>query len=161
MKRRSRDFQSAILADFVHLESRGELWPRGRLPFCIPPSARSLLRGSAGARRQLALLLRLHRPVGYVSSRNLVRRVRRKDFSGPSEMQSFGLGSRAPRLASPGVTRTGSGNSTNRDEIMYQNKVNHIGFLGGDAEIRNTNNRSFTTLSLATKSSFKDKKSGQ
>ena len=34
-------------------------------------------------------------------------------------------------------------------------------FLGGDAEVRNANNRSFTTLSLATKSSYKDKKSGQ
>ena len=44
---------------------------------------------------------------------------------------------------------------------MYQNKVNLIGFLGGDAEVRNANNHSFTTLSLATKSSYKDKKSGQ
>ncbi len=42
-----------------------ELWSRRRLPFGIPPSARSLLRGITGARRQLALLLRLHRPVGY------------------------------------------------------------------------------------------------
>ena len=41
---------------------------------------------------------------------------------------------------------------------MYQNKVNLIGFLGGDGEVRNANNRSFTTLSLAT---YKDKKSGQ
>jgi single-strand DNA-binding protein len=38
---------------------------------------------------------------------------------------------------------------------MYQNKVNLIGFLGSDAEVRTTNNRSFTTLSLATKSSYK------
>jgi Single-strand binding protein family len=44
---------------------------------------------------------------------------------------------------------------------MYQNKVSLIGFLGGDAEVRNANNRGFTTLSLATKSSYKDKKSGQ
>ena len=44
---------------------------------------------------------------------------------------------------------------------MYQNKVNLIGFLGSDAEVRSANNRSFTTLSLATKSSYKDKKSGQ
>jgi single-strand DNA-binding protein len=44
---------------------------------------------------------------------------------------------------------------------MYQNKVNLIGFLGGDAEVRPANNRSFTTLSLATKSSYKDKKSGR
>jgi len=38
---------------------------------------------------------------------------------------------------------------------MYQNKVNLIGFLGNDAEIRTSNNRSITTLSLATKSSYK------
>ena len=44
---------------------------------------------------------------------------------------------------------------------MYQNKVSLIGFLGGDAEVRNANDRSFTTLSLATKSSYKEKKSGQ
>jgi single-strand DNA-binding protein len=41
------------------------------------------------------------------------------------------------------------------------NKVNLIGFLGSDAEVRTANNRSFTTLSLATMSSYKDKKSGQ
>ena len=41
------------------------------------------------------------------------------------------------------------------------NKVTLIGFLGNDAEVRANNNRSFTTLSLATKSSYKDKKSGE
>ena len=44
---------------------------------------------------------------------------------------------------------------------MYQNKVNLIGFLGGDAKVLTANNRSFTTLSLATKSSYKDKMSGE
>ena len=38
---------------------------------------------------------------------------------------------------------------------MYQNKVTLIGFLGSNAELRTNNNRSFTTLSLATKSSYK------
>ena len=38
---------------------------------------------------------------------------------------------------------------------MYQNKVNLIGFLGSDAEVRTNNDRSFTTLSVATKSSYK------
>jgi single-strand DNA-binding protein len=42
---------------------------------------------------------------------------------------------------------------------MYQNKVTLIGFLGNDAEVRSNDNRSFTTLSLATKSSYK--KDGQ
>ena len=44
---------------------------------------------------------------------------------------------------------------------MYLNRLTVIGFLGGGAEVRNANNRSFTTLSLATKSSYKDKKSGE
>ena len=38
---------------------------------------------------------------------------------------------------------------------MYQNKATLIGFLGSDAEVRSNDNRSFTTLSLATKSSYK------
>jgi single-strand DNA-binding protein len=38
---------------------------------------------------------------------------------------------------------------------MYQNKVTLIGFLGSNAEARTTTNGSFTTLSLATKSSYK------
>ncbi|MDE1155673.1 MAG: single-stranded DNA-binding protein [Acidobacteriaceae bacterium] len=38
---------------------------------------------------------------------------------------------------------------------MYTNKVTLIGFLGTDAEVRSNDNRSFTTLSLATKSSYK------
>ena len=44
---------------------------------------------------------------------------------------------------------------------MYQNKVTLIGFLGSDAEVRTANNRSFTTFSLATRSSYKDKNSNQ
>ena len=39
---------------------------------------------------------------------------------------------------------------------MYQNKVTLIGFLGNNAEAHTTNERSFTTLSLATKSSYKN-----
>ena len=45
---------------------------------------------------------------------------------------------------------------------MYQNKVTLIGFLGSNAEARsNSADFSVTTLSLATKSSYKDKKSGE
>ena len=44
---------------------------------------------------------------------------------------------------------------------MYQNKVTLIGFLGNNAEVHTANERSFTTFSLATKSSYKDKKSGE
>src|SRR6266550_3013713 len=68
-------------------------------------------------------------------------------------MQSFGTWEPGPlRLI---VTRASSGNSTNGDTTMYQNKVTLIGFLGSDAEVRTNNDRSFTTLSLATKSSYK------
>ena len=38
---------------------------------------------------------------------------------------------------------------------MYQNKVTLIGFLGSNPEVRTNSDRSFTTLSLATKSSYK------
>ena len=45
---------------------------------------------------------------------------------------------------------------------MYQNKAILIGFLGNDAEVRTgKNNQKFTTFSLATKTSYKDKESGE
>ena len=47
------------------------------------------------------------------------------------------------------------GKFTNGDTVMYQNKVTLIGFLGGNAEVHTNNVRSFTSLSLATKSSYK------
>lgn len=70
-----------------------EVWSRKRLPFGIPLSARSRLQGLAGARRQLALLLRLppqqansgpvggpglHRPTGYGFRSKSVCKVQRK-----------------------------------------------------------------------------------
>jgi len=47
------------------------------------------------------------------------------------------------------------------DFTMYQNRITLIGFLGQDATTHTANNASFTVLSLATKSSYKDKKSGE
>ncbi len=44
---------------------------------------------------------------------------------------------------------------------MYQNRISLIGFLGQDATTRAVNNASFTVLSLATKSSYKNKKNGE
>jgi len=44
---------------------------------------------------------------------------------------------------------------------MYLNRIALIGFLGSDAEIHTANNSTFTLLSLATKSSYKDKKTGE
>jgi single-strand DNA-binding protein len=44
---------------------------------------------------------------------------------------------------------------------MYRNSVSLIGFAGKDAETRTTKNqKSYTVLSLATQSSYKDKKTG-
>jgi single-strand DNA-binding protein len=66
------------------------------------------------------------------------------------------LGSRGHSLATRRVTRAAYG-KFNETEIttMYSNKVTLIGFLGNDAEVRTNNDRSLTTLSLATKSSYK------
>ena len=45
---------------------------------------------------------------------------------------------------------------------MYLNRATLMGFLGGDAEVRTgKNDQKFTTFSLATKTSYKDKKSGE
>ena len=44
---------------------------------------------------------------------------------------------------------------------MYLNRITLIGFLGSNAEVRTVNNSTFTLLSLATKSSYKDKKTGE
>jgi single-strand DNA-binding protein len=47
------------------------------------------------------------------------------------------------------------------DFTMYQNRITLIGFLGKDATTHTANNASFAVLSLATKSSYKDKKTGE
>jgi len=45
---------------------------------------------------------------------------------------------------------------------MYRNSVSLIGFAGKDAEARSTKNqKQYTVLSLATQSSYKDKKTGE
>ena len=45
---------------------------------------------------------------------------------------------------------------------MYSNRVMITGFLGNDAESRNTrNNTSFTTFSVATKRSWKNRETGE
>ena len=44
---------------------------------------------------------------------------------------------------------------------MYQNRISLIGFLGQNATTYTANNASFTVLSLATKTSYKDKKTGE
>jgi single-strand DNA-binding protein len=102
---------------------------------------------------------------GLGSSRNKFanrrHRTPRKPLPGPAEKADLRhLGAGPTRQASPGVTRAGYGKFNETEiTIMYQNKVTLIGFLGNDAEVRTNDNRSFITLSLATKSSYK--KDGQ
>src|SRR5208337_1978951 len=130
------------------------------LPLCIPSFARSQLRGLSCARRHSVFCFALRAPSG---SRFLPKQVweprqktPRKLLSGPSQKADLRhLGAGPTRQASPSVTRATTGNSTNGDTIMYQNKVTLIGFVGSNPEVRTNDNRSLTTLSLATKSSYK------
>jgi single-strand DNA-binding protein len=71
----------------------------------------------------------------------------------PPQMQSFGTWEHGPlALWCPDQDREIQQTET----IMYQNKVTLIGFLGSNPEARtNSADFSVTTLSLATKSSFK------
>ena len=44
---------------------------------------------------------------------------------------------------------------------MYLNRITLIGFLGSDAQVRTAGNAAFAQLSLATKNSYKNKKTGE
>ncbi len=48
-----------------------------------------------------------------------------------------------------------------RPQFHIKNRISLIGFLGQNATTYTANNASFTVLSLATKSSYKDKKTGE
>ncbi len=83
-------------------------------------------------------------------------RVTVSSFAGPSANAELGTWEPGPlaRFARCDPSRIREINET-EITTMYQNKVTLIGFLGNDAEVRTNDNRSFTTLSLATKSSYK------
>ena len=110
------------------------------------------------ARRRSASLAAPLRGLGSSPNKFVNRgKERRTNFSrAPPRKHSLALGSRAHSLA------VAKGDPSRIREIheteittMYSNKVTLIGFLGNDAEVRTNDNRSFTTLSLATKSSYK------
>jgi single-strand DNA-binding protein len=131
------------------------------LPSRIPSSTRVHASGPnrrPAARRRSASTPSPLRGLG--SSRNKFEcrgKERRSNFfRAPPRKHSLALGSRAHSLASRRVTRAAYG-KFNETEIttMYSNKVTLIGFLGNDAEVHTNNDRSLTTLSLATKSSYK------
>ncbi len=83
-------------------------------------------------------------------------RVTVSSFAGPSANAELGTWEPGP-LAGFAMCDPSRIREINETEItiMYQNKVTLIGFLGNDAEVRTNDNRSFTTMSLATKSSYK------
>src|SRR5712692_8621479 len=88
-----------------------------------PAFVRAPLRGFSCALRQLALLLRLRRPAGYGFPQNLVRKERRKDFSGASANAELRhLGAWPTRLVVP---RSRSGNSTNGDNHVPEQSNPH------------------------------------
>ena len=118
-------------------------------PGSLPHLSGHALRGYSGARRHGALLLRLRRPPGYGFR------------SGPSvnaELGTWepGLSLRLRQWVTRPIREFNVGDFT-----MYQNRITLIGFLGKDATAVTTNNANFTALSLATKSSYKDKTTGK
>jgi single-strand DNA-binding protein len=84
----------------------------------------------------------------------------RKDFPNLPKKRRLALGAGHTRVASrKGVPRAIRAN-TNRRETMalYENEITLKGFLGKDAEnIATKQQKTFTVLSLATKSGYKDK----
>jgi len=113
----------------------------------IPTLSGHTLRANSGARRHVAALLS-----------GLLSQI---EF-GPL-LQNARLGTWEPGSSlglRQGVTRP-IREFEQRRLTMYQNRITLIGFLGNDAISRTANNASFTVLSLATKSSYKDKKTGE
>jgi hypothetical protein len=72
----------AAVAGFAGTQMKALLWSVSAVMY--PAFVRAPLRAFSCALRQLALLLRLRRPAGYGFPPNLVRKERRKDFSGAS-----------------------------------------------------------------------------
>jgi len=133
----------------------------GSLPPRIPSSARGHASGPnrrPAARRRSASTASPLRGLGSSQKKFESRSNERCSnfFRAPPRKHSLALGSRAHSLGFACVTRAGYG-KFNETEIttMYSNKVTLIGFTGADAEVRTNNDRSLTTLSLATKSSYK------
>ena len=113
----------------------------------LPCLSGHTLRANSGARRHVAALLS-----GLLSQNEF----------GPL-LQNARLGTWEPGL-SLGLRQVGDPANPGiqlGDFTMYQNRITLIGFLGQDASAHTANNASFTVLSLATKSSYKDKKTGE
>jgi single-strand DNA-binding protein len=85
-------------------------------------------------------------------------------FRVPPRKHSLALGSGAPRVASrKSVPRAIRANTNRRNNMaLYENKITLKGYLGKDAEnLATKQQKTFTVLSLATKSGYKDKQTEQ
>ena len=157
---------AALWANLRRRDREDDFGALGSLPPRIPSSARGHASGPnrrPAARRRSASLAAPFQGLGSSQKKfeNRGKEHRANFFRAPPRKHSLALGSRALSLALPCVTRAGYGNfNETENTTMYQNKVTLIGFLGNDAEVRTNNDRSLTTLSLATKrESGEDRKS--
>jgi hypothetical protein len=91
-----------------------ELWSNCRLRLCIPPSARSLLRGNVGALRQARSSASAAPPFGLRYPSKSCSQSSAKRFLRASVNAELRPWEPAPCLASRCVTRGKSGNSTKR-----------------------------------------------
>ena len=115
-------YPTAIAANFRRL-CANQNFVLQRVCRYVSRLVRAPLRGFSCARRQLALLLRLRRPAGYGFPPNLIRKERRKDFSGASvNAELRRLGASPTRFLVP---RSRSGNSTNGDSHVPEQSNPH------------------------------------
>jgi len=116
-------------------------------PVSLPCLSGHTLRAYSGARRHVAALLS-----GLLSQSKCGSLLQKARLGTWEPGHSLGL--------RQWVTRS-IRKFNNGDFTMYQNRISLIGFLGKDATAVSTNSANFTALSLATKSSYKDKTTGK
>jgi single-strand DNA-binding protein len=158
-KRLSRSLWSSLLRATNIRFSRSE---RGHIGLGIPRPMRTMKRSSTGSFPFLSghTLRATSGALRHVTAL-LSGLLSQSEFGSP--LQNARLGTWEPGLLlglRQGVTRP-IREFKQRSLTMYQNRITLIGFLGQDAVTRTANNANFTVLSLATKSSYKDKKTGE
>ena len=118
----------AMLANFILRDSDGGFGPEGvsRLYpalHSVTASGQSLRPAASRSSASTVSPVGLRFPLEI-----LFAKCSEKISPEPPQMQSFGLGSRAPRLASPGVTRAGHGkfNKRRRNHVPEQSQPHRI-----------------------------------
>jgi single-strand DNA-binding protein len=105
--------------------------------------------------RRGALLLPLRGPPGFRFPPKKIGSAEQHLFRLLQKMQSLSLGAGATCL---GVPRERAGQKK-EIQIMYQNRVSHIGFVGNDAQFKtHKNGTPVAIFSVATKASWKNSK---